>query len=189
MRPLVLVPSLVAALSAALSAGKGSAHSAEPRVSAGCGEARRNLELSVHRMRTVFAGGLFTELIDDFHKKTDYSVQVYVSRIPMNKQRPEEPTWSSHISDASIGAFVSDGFGLWPVPVAANVTAFLVPPGHAARVRNLSNPPGNLSQDCAREVTFSSKRRSEHEVSDRHPLACGWPPRQGPVVHGFASGG
>ena len=91
MRPLVLVLSLVAALSAALSAGKGSAHSAEPD-SAGGRSSPQSRTIRLAAVRTVFDGGLFTKLIDDFQKKTGYSVQVYVGQDPMNKQRREEPT-------------------------------------------------------------------------------------------------
>lgn len=141
MRPLVLVLSLVAALSAALSASKGSAHSAEPD-SAGGRSSPQSRTIRLAAVRTVFDGGLFTKLIDDFQKKTGYSVQVYVGRDPYEQAKTgRADVVFSHFRHAGVGAFVSDGFGLWPVPVAANVTAFLVPPGDPARVRNLSDPP------------------------------------------------
>lgn len=111
MGPLVLVLSLVAALSAALSAGKGSAHSAEPD-SAGGQSSPQSRTIRLAAVRTVFDGGLFTKLIDDFQKKTGYSVQVYVGRDPYEHAKSEEPTWSSPISgtQASVHLFrtVSD---------------------------------------------------------------------------------
>ncbi len=92
-------------------------------------------------VRTEFDSGLLDGLLADFEAKTGYHVEhssgknTYQSMAKAGKV----DVMLSHYRHDGLGEFVMQGYGLWPEPVMANVTAFLTPPDDPAHVKGLTD--------------------------------------------------
>lgn len=86
-------------------------------------------------VRTETDAGLMDYLLADFRAQGRYQVVVDSGRDIYEQAREGKgDLLFTHFRHAGLGAFVSEGLGLWPVTVMANITAFLAPPDDPARI-------------------------------------------------------
>ena len=91
-------------------------------------------------VRTEFNSGLLDALLADFQAKTGFQVRHITGRDTYEQARAGNvEVMLSHYRHGGLGAFVSQGYGLWPQPVMANMTAFLAPPGDPAHIKGLTD--------------------------------------------------
>jgi len=91
-------------------------------------------------VRTEFDSGLLDGLLADFQATTGFQVQHTTGKDTYEQARAGKvDVMLSHYRHSGLGAFVSQGYGLWPEPVMANMTAFLAPPGDPAHIKSLTD--------------------------------------------------
>jgi len=91
-------------------------------------------------VRTEFDSGLLDQLLADFQAKTGFQVQRTTGKDTYEQARAGKvDVMLSHYRHDGLGAFVAQGYGLWPEPVMANKTAFLAPPGDPAHIKGLTD--------------------------------------------------
>jgi tungstate transport system substrate-binding protein len=92
-------------------------------------------------VRTEFDSGLLDGLLADFQTKTGYQIEHTSGKDSYQQlaKAGKVDVMLSHYRHDGLGAFVSQGYGLWPEPVMANVTAFLAPPGDSAHIKGLTD--------------------------------------------------
>lgn len=108
-------------------------------VPAGAEEAASKV-VRLFAVRTETDSGLIDHLLADFEAQTGYQVKIATGKDVYEQARAgKADIMLSHYRHGGIGAFVTEGYGLWPEPVMANITAYLAPPGDPAKVRGLEN--------------------------------------------------
>jgi len=86
-------------------------------------------------VRTEFDSGLLDGLLADFQATTGFQVRHITGKDAYEQAMAGNvDVILSHYRHGGLGAFVSQGYGLWPEPVMANKTAFLAPPGDPAHI-------------------------------------------------------
>jgi tungstate transport system substrate-binding protein len=92
-------------------------------------------------VRTEFDSGLLDGLLADFQAKTGFQIERSTGKDTYEElaKAGKVDVILSHYRHGGLGAFVTQGYGLWPEPVMANVTAFLAPPGDPAHIKGLTD--------------------------------------------------
>ena len=92
-------------------------------------------------VRTEFDSGLLDGLLADFQATTGYRIERSSGKDTYEQlaRAGKVDVILSHYRHGGLGAFVTQGYGLWPEPVMANVTAFLAPPGDPAHIKGLTD--------------------------------------------------
>ncbi len=92
-------------------------------------------------VQTEFDSGLLDGLIKDFETKSGYKVEHRSGKDTYAElaKAGNVDVLLSHYRHTGLGAFVTQGYGLWPEPVMANITAFLAPPGDPAHIKGLTD--------------------------------------------------
>ena len=95
----------------------------------------------MYAVRTEFDSGLLNGLIADFEAKTGYHIDYITGKDTYQSlaKSGKMDVMLSHYRHDGLGAFITQGYGLWPEPVMANVTAFLAPPGDPAHIKGLTD--------------------------------------------------
>jgi tungstate transport system substrate-binding protein len=133
-------------------------------------------------VRTEFDSGLLDGLLSDFQAKTGYQVERSSGKdtYEVLAKAGKVDVILSHYRHDGLGAFVTQGYGLWPEPVMANVTAFLAPPGDPAHIKGLTDGIEMFRRIAAAKVPFIVNG----DANSRYLLetlwnAAGRPDRQG----------
>ena len=145
-------------------------------------------------VRTEFDSGLLDGLIADFQAKTGYKIEHTSGKDTYEElaKAGKVDVILSHYRHTGLGAFVTQGYGLWPEPVMANVTAFLAPPDDPAHIKGLSDGIEMFRRIAAAKARFVVNG----DPNSRYLLetlwdAAGRPDRQGwyidPGVEGLAA--
>ena len=128
----VLAAALLIAISAVTSAQPAQPQSASPAASK---------TLRLFAVRTEFDSGLLDGLLADFQAKTGFQIERSSGKDTYEQlaKAGKVDVILSHYRHDGLGKFVTQGYGLWPEPVMANVTAFLSPPGDPAHIKGLTD--------------------------------------------------
>lgn len=87
-------------------------------------------------VRTETDPGIIDDILAPFRAQGRYRVEIDSGRDIYEQAREgKADLLLTHFRHAGLGAFVSEGLGLWPVTIMANVTAFLAPPDDPAGIR------------------------------------------------------
>jgi tungstate transport system substrate-binding protein len=91
-------------------------------------------------VKTGFDSGFLDPLIADFQAKTGYRVRAVIGQDAYRAaMKGDFDVVLSHYRHDGLGSFITRGYGLWPEPVMANVTAFLTPPDDPAHIKGLTD--------------------------------------------------
>ncbi len=144
-------------------------------------------------VKTGFDSGFLDPLIADFQAKTGYRVRAVIGQDAYKAaMQGDIDVVLSHYRHDGLGAFVMHGYGLWPEPVMANVTAFLAPQDDPAHIKGLTDGIEIFRRIAAAKAPFIVNG----DPNSRYLLATLWnaagrPDRQGwyidPGIEGLES--
>ena len=122
-------------------------------------------------VRTEFDSGLLDGLLADFQAKTGFQVRHITGKDTYEQARAGNvDVMLSHYRHDGLGAFVSQGYGLWPEPVMANISAFLAPPGDPAHIKGLTDGIEMFRRIAAAKAPFVVNG----DANTRYLLATLW---------------
>ena len=120
---------------------------------------------------TEFDSGLLDALLADFQAKTGFQVRHITGKDTYEQAMAGNvDVMLSHYRHRGLGAFVSQGYGLWPEPVMANMAAFLAPPGDPAHIKGLTDSIEIFRRIAAAKAPFVVNG----DPSTRYLLATLW---------------
>jgi tungstate transport system substrate-binding protein len=107
-------------------------------------------------VRTEFDSGLLDGLLADFQAQTGYRIERSSGRDTYEElaKAGKVDVILSHYRHTGLGDFVTKGYGLWPEPVMANVTAFLAPPDDPAHIKGLTDGTEMFRRIAAAKARF-----------------------------------
>lgn len=133
-------------------------------------------------VRTEFDSGLLDGLIADFEKQTGYRIERSSGRDTYEElaKAGKVDVILSHYRHTGLGDFVTKGYGLWPEPVMANITAFLAPPGDPAHIKGLTDGTEMFRRIAAARARFIvNGDPNSRYLLDTLWNSAGMPERQG----------
>jgi len=97
--------------------------------------------LRLFAVRTEFDSGLLDALLADFEASSGYRIERGTGKDTYEQlaKAGKVDIILSHNRHTGLGDFVTQGYGLWPEPVMANITAFLAPQDDPARIKGLTD--------------------------------------------------
>ena len=132
-------------------------------------------------VRTEFDSGFLDPLLADFQAKTGYQVRSVTGKDAYQEaMKGNVDVVLTHYRHDGLGAFITHGYGLWPEPVMANVTAFLAPPDDPAHIKGQTDGIEIFRRIAAAKAPFIVNG----DPNSRYLLATLWnaagqPDRQG----------
>jgi tungstate transport system substrate-binding protein len=107
-------------------------------------------------VRTEFDSGLLDGLITEFEAQTGYRIERSSGRDTYEAlaKAGKVDVILSHYRHTGLGDFVTKGYGLWPEPVMANITAFLAPPDDPAHIKGLTDGTEMFRRIAAAKARF-----------------------------------
>ena len=128
------------ALFAALAIANCAGASAQPAPTGSSAPAASKI-VRLFAVRTEFDSGLLDGLLADFQAKTGFKIERSTGKDTYEQlaKAGKVDVILSHYRHDGLGTFVTQGYGLWPEPVMANVTAFLAPPDDPAHIKGLTD--------------------------------------------------
>jgi tungstate transport system substrate-binding protein len=150
--------------------------------------------LRLFAVRTEFDSGLLDGLLADFEATTGYRIERSSGTDTYQElaKAGKVDVILSHYRHTGLGDFVTQGYGLWPEPVMANITAFLAPPGDPARIKGLTDGTAMFRRIAEAKAPFIvNGDPNTRYLLDTLWNAAGRPDRQGwyidPGIEGLAA--